>query len=280
MASRSYMFAGSFYPKGKRELESFVSDSIRKADVGNDIAAASVAYQVPHAGYEYSGSTAAYAYKALSLSNRLDEINTIVLIGPNHTGYGLPIAVSGMDWETPLGIAKNDMELSNALAGNEGIDLDDMAHMNEHSLEVQLPFLQHVFEGKSPKRYVFICMGDQSIDASKLINDALQSSLKKVKRNITVIASSDLNHYEPADIAMKKDSELIKAMEAMDLIRFNKLIDELNITACGFGPITVAMMHAKSAGAKRGVVLKYSNSGSATGDYSSVVEYSATAFIR
>ncbi|MGC8651973.1 MAG: AmmeMemoRadiSam system protein B [Candidatus Micrarchaeia archaeon] len=279
MATRRYRFAGSFYPQSKAELAEVVRDALNKATVDKAVAEASLAYQVPHAGYEYSGGTAAFTYKALSLSKRVQGIGTIVLVGPNHTGYGMPLAVSGMDWETPLGVAKNDLEFSNALAASEGIEMDDVAHAGEHSLEVQLPFLQYLFGANVAKKYAFICMGDQSIEASMLLFGALQKTLNKLKRSITVIASSDLNHYESAETAAKKDSKLLKAMEEMDPVKLNKLIYELDISACGFGPITVAMMYAKSAGAKKGVILKYSNSGDQTGDYSSVVEYSATAFI-
>jgi AmmeMemoRadiSam system protein B len=278
--TRRYKFAGSFYPMPKDKLEYFVSNAIGSAKIDSKNIDNAIAYQVPHAGYEYSGSTAAYAYKALMLNNNLSKIDTIVLIGPNHTGNGMPIAVSDMNWDTPLGIAKNDIELSKAIADGSDIYIDNAAHSEEHSLEVQLPFLQYMLMEKGMnKRYVFICMGVQDIDASRLLFSSIKSSQQRTKRNIIIIASSDLNHYESVEIAGKKDTELLKAMQNMDYIKLNKLIDELNISACGFGPITVAMMYASSMGASNGVILKYSNSGEQTGDYSSVVEYSAVAFV-
>ncbi|MGC8496130.1 MAG: AmmeMemoRadiSam system protein B [Candidatus Micrarchaeia archaeon] len=276
-STRRYRFAGSFYPMQKSALAAFVSKAVNESQVDKRTAKA-LAYQVPHAGYMYSGRIAAHAYKALSMNPRLDKIETVILIGPNHTGYGKPIAVSGKDWETPLGVAKNDIELSESIADGKFAFVDDEAHADEHSLEVQLPFLQHIIDSKNIK-YSFICMGDQSLDASIKLSKLIEKALSETGRSAIVIASSDLNHYEPASIAAKKDSKIIEAMSKLDYVGLNKLIDELNISACGYGPISVAIMHALSNGAHDGVMLAYGNSGSTTGDFDSVVEYSAFAFV-
>ncbi|MGC8647337.1 MAG: AmmeMemoRadiSam system protein B [Candidatus Micrarchaeia archaeon] len=278
MGVRSYKFAGAFYPVGSKEIMEFVRSSVSSAQIDSGIVDHAYAYQVPHAGYEYSGKIAAYAYKAVMLNSDMQDIESIILIGPNHTGYGAPIAVSSLDWSTPLGIIKNDNELSQAIADNESIFIDNVAHEEEHSLEVQLPFLQYAL-GSKEKKFVFICMGDQSLEASNALFESIELALKELKRKALIIASSDLNHYEPAEIAARKDRQLLKAMEDLDYAKFNKLIDELNISACGYGPITVAMLFAKARGARKGIILKYGNSGDSTGDYTSVVEYSASAFV-
>ena len=190
---------------------------------------------------------------------------------------GKPIAVSPDDWETPIGISLNDRELSKRIAeGSDYISMDGLAHANEHSIEVQLPFLQHLFP---KKKLVFICMGDQRVGASELLSNAIIKASDELKRGIMIIASSDFNHYESAEVAERKDSRLLDAAREIDYKGFNRLVEELEDSACGFGPISVAMLFAMRMGGRRGVVIKYTNSGESTGDYSSVVAYASIAFI-
>lgn len=272
---RKSVFDGSFYPSERSELAEFINKSMDGAPARGTINA--VSYVAPHAGYLYSGNTAAFTYRAIKEKQNLEEIDTIVLVGPNHTGQGRPIAVSLEDWSTPLGRVANDRELSRAIAGSsECIDIDELAHRNEHSIEVQLPFLH---EAAPEKMAVFVCMGDQSIDASNMLSKAVTESVDKLGRKALVVASSDLNHYESANVAKAKDSKLLDAARRLDHERFNKLVHELDDSVCGFGPITVAMLFARNAGAKRGIVLRYCTSGDVNGDYSSVVAYSSMAFV-
>ena len=274
--SRKSRFNGSFYPSQKKEILQFIEAALRDAKV--DAGPGSpFSYVAPHAGYAYSGKTAAYTYKALSKNPRMSKVETIVVVGPNHTGMGKPIAVSPDDWETPIGISLNDRELSKRIAeGSDYISMDGLAHANEHSIEVQLPFLQHLFP---KKKLVFICMGDQRVGASELLSNAIIKASDELKRGIMIIASSDFNHYESAEVAERKDSRLLDAARALDYKGFNRLVEELEDSACGFGPISVAMLFAMRMGGRRGVVLKYTNSGESTGDYSSVVAYASIAFI-
>lgn len=272
---RKSVFNGSFYPAGKSETEEFIKNAIKKADITGDMSDA-ISYVAPHAGYMYSGKTAAFSYKAMKASKITENTETIIVVGPNHTGNGTPISISMDDWETPFGKASNDRELSKAIAANsEYLQIDEEAHRGEHSIEVQLPFLQYLFPGK---RFAFICMGDQSLSASELLSDAIIKAAQVLNRKVLVVASSDFNHYESAEVAKRKDSKLLDAIKVMDYKSFNRLVDELRDTACGFGPITVAMLFAKHSSAKKGMVLKYTNSGEETGDYSSVVAYSSIAF--
>jgi hypothetical protein len=273
---RKTAFADSFYPGGSDELLRFIEGAMASAEVSPKPVESAVAYVSPHAGYAYSGKTAAYTYKAMQCMKDIDSIESVVIVGPNHTGVGAPIAVSTDDWETPIGVAKNDTALSNAIASTHDVYVDEDAHRDEHSIEVQLPFLKHALPGK---RFCFVCLGDQSIEASELLAGAILNASRSLGRKVIVLASSDFDHYEPAEIAEGKDSRLLEALKHMDHATFNRLVEELGDSICGFGPITTAMMFAKEMGAGSGVVLKYSNSGDATGDYSSVVAYASLAFV-
>lgn len=274
---RNEAVAGSFYPEDRKALNSFIENSLKEAKVDANAVKSAYAFVAPHAGYIYSGKTAAYTYKAISLNSRLNEIETVIVIGPNHTGFGRAISVSLDDWRTPIEIARNDRAFSKALADASGsISIDESAHRLEHSVEVQLPFVQSVLPNR---KFTFVCMGDQGLDYSRALSEAILKAEAETSRKIAVIASSDFDHYESAEIARKKDTKLLNAISRLDSASFNKLIDELNDSACGYGPITVAMLYALGKGAGRGVLLDYSNSGDAMGDYSSVVAYASLAFV-
>ena len=245
-------------PQVNSNIEQFINDATNMANITEDVSNAS-SYVVPHAGYMYSGKTAAFTYKAIKRNQSIEKIESIVIIEPNHTGNGKPISVSIEDWETPFGKASNDKELSKAIVGNSGyLQIDERAHEGEHSIEVQLPFTQYLFPGK---KFVFICMEDQSVMASELLSKAIIKAADELNRRILIIASSDFNHYESAEVAKRKDSKLLDAIKILDYKNFNKLIYETNDSACGFGPITVAMLFARDSGKKKGVILNYTNWG-------------------
>ncbi|MGC8538029.1 MAG: AmmeMemoRadiSam system protein B [Candidatus Micrarchaeia archaeon] len=276
MSLRRSVVAGEFYSSSASELSAFISKAIAEAKVPEGVEKA-CAYVSPHAGYEYSGRTAAYAYKALSMNAHIKDIDSIVLVGPNHTGIGTQISVSETDWETPLGTVRNDLELSKAIVDASGIaEFDESAHAGEHSLEVQLPFLQYLNIGK---KAAFICMGYQDLDTSKDLALAIADAVKTLGRHAIVIASSDFNHYESRSIGEKKDKVLFKYIESLDYAEFNKSVDKVGSSACGYGPITVAMEYASMNGCKKGILLYYSNSGLVTGDFNSVVDYASFAMV-
>ncbi len=275
MSVRNPAVQGQFYPSSKKELIAFIDSAMKNAKVSNDVTSAA-SFVAPHAGYVYSGKTAAYTYKALSLNKNLENIETLIFVGPNHTGYGTPISVSIEDWSNVLGVVSNDKELSKEIASADGLSIDETAHRYEHSIEVQLPFMQRTIPGK---KACFICMGDQSIESAELLSNSIESAVRKLKRNVIVIASSDFNHYESASIASKKDKPLFEQLEKMDYRKFYELKEKSNETSCGFGPITVSLLFSRNKGAKKGVLLSNSNSGDETGDYTSVVNYASFAFI-
>jgi AmmeMemoRadiSam system protein B len=227
----------------------------------------------PHAGYMYSGPVAANAYYELAQDGKPD---TMVILGPNHTGYGSAIALMNEGfWRTPLGDVEIDGETANRIVQETRlVDVDDLAHRFEHSIEVQLPFLQYLYG--SDFKLVPICFQMQDLSSAVEVGKALAEVL--ANKNAVVIASSDMTHYEPQRNAAAKDMAALKAVEAMDEKRFYSIIETQNVTACGYGPIAAVMVAAKGLGAKEAKLLCYKSSGDVTGDYSSVVGYAAVSF--
>lgn len=262
--------AGAFYPSSASALRGGISEYLKDAEKAVE-AKERVAIVCPHAGYEYSGSAAAYSYAACSNWKRKDI--TAVIIGPNHTGMGTPVSVSFEDWKTPLGEMKCDVELAQAIVkGSKMAQRDELAHLSEHSCEVQLPFLQM----KCPSaKIVCVCMGYQANEFAQDLGKAIFEAKKKTGRDIVVVASSDFTHYEPAAIAKQKDTNAIARLLAMDEAGFENLVEARNLSICGHGPIAAAMRYAKLSGAKKCELLRYTNSGEATGDDSAVVAYAS-----
>jgi AmmeMemoRadiSam system protein B len=226
----------------------------------------------PHAGYIYSGPVAAHAYYELALDGKPD---TVVLLGPNHTGLGSALSIMREGaWRTPLGDVEVDSAVSDAILHEINlIDVDEVAHRYEHSIEVQLPFLQFLY-GKEFK-IVPLCYQLQDYDSAVEVGRALTEALADT--NSVVIASSDMTHYEPAKTAALKDHAALKAVTDMDAKRFYETIENQNITACGFMPITSLITYGVGVCAKA-QLLSYHNSGDITGDHSSVVGYAAVSF--
>ncbi len=226
----------------------------------------------PHAGYVYSGPVAASSFYELAIDGKPD---TVVLLGPNHTGYGSGLALmrEGI-WRTPLGDVEVDSEISDAILHETNIvDVDEVAHRYEHSIEVQLPFLQFLY-GNSFK-IVPICYLMQDYESALEIGRALTESLNAT--NTVVIASSDMTHYESAKAAGAKDQAALKAVTDLNAKRFYETVETQNITACGYAPITSLITYSVGVCAKA-QLLSYHNSGDITGDPSSVVGYAAVCF--
>lgn len=234
-----------------------------------------VAVQVPHAGYVYSGPAAAHAYYALYLDGKPD---VFVILGPNHHGIGAPVAIfDGDAWETPLGVVNIDKEFVNLLIEHEVFELDDRAHQQEHSLEVQVPMLQYVYG--DDLRIVPIAMADQSLLTARKVAEAIIDAWDRSGKDVVVIASSDMSHYDPHEVTVEKDREAIMAIEALDADALYRLIFEKNITMCGFGPVATAITIARMLGAKP-FTLTYYTSGDISGDKSAVVGYASIIFSR
>jgi AmmeMemoRadiSam system protein B len=224
----------------------------------------------PHAGYMFSGPVAAHAYYELALDGSPD---TVVILGPNHTGYGSALsAMNEGSWRTPLGDVEVDNEVANAIVRESRIvDVDEAAHRFEHSIEVQLPFLQYLYG--SDFKIVPICFLMQDLTSAREVGQAVGRTLSG--RNAVIIASSDMTHYEPQVQAEKQDRRALEAIVAMDEARLLSIVEEESLTACGVGPIAALITATKVLGGKKAKLLCYKTSGDVIGDYSSVVGYAA-----
>ena len=225
---------------------------------------------VPHAGYYYSGPVAAHAYKELADDGIFD---TAVILGPNHTGYGHPVSLwAGVGWNTPLGELEINKELAQRLLG-EVIKADETAHTHEHSIEVQLPWLQYLYK---KVKIVPISMLAQDIETARAVGKAISQA----GDNLIIIASSDFTHYEPYPVAMERDGSVIEAIVALDEEELYERCENLNCTMCGYGPVASAIVAAKEMKAKKASLLKYATSGDTSGDFSQVVGYGSIVIKR
>ena len=226
----------------------------------------------PHAGYVYSGAVAANAFFSLASDGKPE---TLIILGPNHTGYGNPLsAMREGVWRTPLGDVQIDSEIADAIAAESGIlDFDEVAHRHEHSIEVQLPFLQYLYGNDF--KFVPICFLMQDLQSAQEIGSALAEAL--ANRNAVVIASSDFTHYESQTSVNRKDLAALDAVEALDEKQFYQILEAENVSACGYAPIAALMTYAKALGATKAEILSHKTSGDVTGDKSSVVGYAALA---
>jgi len=223
----------------------------------------------------FSGHVAAHAYYKLALDGKPD---VVVLFGPNHTGYGSALAVMNEGfWRTPLGDVEVDSELANQVMRESSIiDVDDSAHRFEHSIEVQLPFLQYLYG--SEFKIIPVCFLMQDLPSAKEVGQAVAKVI--AGKNAVIIASSDMTHYEPQKIAERKDKMALGAVEAMDETKLYSVIKTHRISACGYGPIAALIAAAKILGAKEAKLLCYKTSGDVIGDYSSVVGYGAVCLTK
>lgn len=224
----------------------------------------------PHAGYIYSGPVAANGFYKIALDGKPD---TIIILGPNHQGFGENISIMAEGrWKTPLGELEIDAEMAEDILKNSKIiKNDEKAHKYEHSIEVQLPFIQYIF-GKDIK-FVPICMTRQDIDTDIEIAKSICSSV--VDKNILIIASSDFTHYEPQEYAKNADKQAINAILEFNPDKLYDMIYHQNLTMCGPGPITVMLIACETLGAKKAELLKYATSGDISEMYDQVVGYAS-----
>lgn len=280
MPNRRPAVAGSFYPSDPGELSQLIRDCylhplgpgrLPPSVVSSDHTLACV---VPHAGYVYSGPVAAHSFLHLSSLRKPD---LAIIVAPNHYGVGSGVsAYNEGEWATPLGSLRVDEKAAAELAEAVGIlDFDPLAHKMEHSLEVQLPFLQQIYGDTVPILPISIAFQDYG--TTKLLAEGVAKVA--ATRKTLLIASSDLTHYESSESAREKDLPLLREVEKMDVPGFYSKVERLQMTVCGFGAIATIMQAAKSLGFTRGETLKYANSGDTTGDFLQVVGYGSVRFL-
>jgi AmmeMemoRadiSam system protein B len=221
---------------------------------------------VPHAGYMYSGKVAAQVYA------RLPQADVYVLLGPNHTGHGAPVAVATAGhWETPLGAVPIYLPLAQALLKHCPLaQWDDQAHRDEHSLEVQLPFLQ-----KSGHEFSIVCVAISTWDMGVLtkVGQALAQAISSMREKVCILASSDMNHFENLEITQRLDHMALERMEALDPQGLINVVTQEDISMCGAGPMAALLVAAMELGAVQCKCVAYATSAEASGDTDRVVGY-------
>lgn len=274
--------AGMFYPDDSEELVKTIEDCFLHSfgpgkipDIesfeGNDYP---VNVMVPHAGFQYSGTIAAHSYCELA-KNGFPEV--FIIIGPNHTGLGSEVSVFNKgEWITPLGNIQVDEEFADTLISfSDFASADFAAHMREHSIEVQLPFLQYF---SNDFKIVPVVLGSQTISAANDLAAAILKAGEKLGKSYCVIASSDLSHFNIQERANKVDGFVLEDIENMDEFKLLEEIIQYNITMCGYGPVMTTMILSKMCGKNTSEILAYKTSGDISGDLSSVVGYASGIF--
>ncbi len=257
--------AGQFYPGTEASLRKEVQRLIGMGKGGAKEKAIGIVS--PHAGYIYSGAVAGCVFSSIEIPE------TIIILGPNHTGIGTKFSLfkEGI-WNTPLGDVEIDNELAEIILKKcKFLREDSKAHMREHSLEVQLPFMQYL-KGADFK-IVPMVLSAYNLDAYQDIGNSIASAIKQLKKEALIVASSDMTHYEDQKSAERKDKIAIEAILNLDEIQLINKVEALNISMCGYIPAAVMLIAAKGLGAKQARLIKYQTSGDATGDYSAVVGY-------
>jgi len=264
MKIRHQQVAGYFYPAEKDKLQKDITLMLQvaKPEKAFDKIFGIVA---PHAGYVYSGKTAAFAYNLLKNKN----YKTVIIISPSHAEYFPGISIyDGDAYETPLGIVEIDNDITDKLVENSKIIYRDIeGHGREHALEVQIPFLQSVLTNF---KIVPIVMGDQS---KMFVNELAEKISKVVDERTLIVSSSDMSHFYSAAEADRLDSLVEKRINEFDFENLLKDIDGRECEACGSGPIIAMMKVASLKNINKSFVLKRSNSGDVTGDKTEVVGY-------
>ena len=273
-AIRQPAVAGRFYPGNaqrlRAEIETFTTARASASQDAAEIKIKAVGCVVPHAGYVYSGAVAGALYGRLQLPRRH------VILCPNHTGQGDPLAIMSRGaWHTPLGDAAIDGDIADALkAATSLLTEDPEAHRYEHALEVQLPFLQVL---QPAFRFVPITVGTSDFDSLVELGRALGGVLSSLGEPALVVASSDMNHYESDSVTRVKDQRAIAQVLALDPRGLYDAVRQYQISMCGYGPATVMLTAALMLGAAKAELVRYATSGEVSGDRDMVVGYAGIA---
>lgn len=255
--------AGRFYPGDPDDLRAEARSYLSHDKVQ---AVPAIGCIAPHAGYMYSGHVAGAVFAHLDIPERC------IVLCPNHTGMGSPLAiVSEGSWQTPLGNVPIESQLAHSLrAAFPALEEDAAAHRAEHAAEVELPFLQL---RQSHLTFVPIAIGARRLEVLEALGDALAGVISRGKGPVLIVASSDMNHYEPDAITRVKDHRAIERILTLDPRGLYDVVTHQNVTMCGFGPAVVMLTAARRLGAKSAELVKYATSGDISGDRNMVVGY-------
>lgn len=255
--------AGRFYPGDRRELSRQLEALL---DVPGAVKSAAIGCMVPHAGYMYSGGIAGQVYARLALPQRM------LLIGPRHYPRGAALAINSRGaWKTPLGNVTVDTELATQLCrACPDLREDDLAHRDEHALEVQLPFLQRL---AGEFRFVPIALGPVPYPALEALGRAAAEVVRARNEPVLLVASSDMNHYEDERTTREKDRRALEPLLRLDPRGLYDAVRRENISMCGYGAAVAMLVAAKELGATRAELVGYATSGDVSGDRDAVVGY-------
>ena len=259
---REASVAGQFYygnaSRLTEQVEAFIDSSARKEDVLGVVS--------PHAGLVYSGHVAGKVFSSIVFPE------TFILLGPNHTGLGSKISLmeSG-EWEIPTGTFSIDNKLSHKIAsGSSLVTKDSSAHLFEHSLEVQLPFIAYF---SKTVKIVPIVMLSATVQDCKDVGVSIAHAIKALNYPVVIVASSDMSHYVSDETAKKKDKLAIDRILSLDPEGLYETVLNERISMCGYMPVVTMLFAAKALGAQSAKLLKYATSGEVSGDYDHVVGY-------
>ncbi len=255
--------AGRFYPGRSeslgRQVDQYLGEETEKIE-------SALGCVVPHAGYIYSGHVAGAVF------GKLPKRSTYVILCPNHTGRGAPLAImSSGEWLTPLGRVPVDFSMAGQLRRACHLLMEDAeAHEDEHSLEVQLPFLQR---SAGEFGFVPIAVGVGGYSGLETLGHGIAQAVKPRAGDVMMVASSDMNHYEPDGMTREKDHKAIEKILALDPAGLYEVLRREDISMCGYGPAIAMMTAAKDLGAQHAQLIKYATSADTSGDRDSVVGY-------
>ncbi|MBW2477519.1 MAG: AmmeMemoRadiSam system protein B [Deltaproteobacteria bacterium] len=254
--------AGQFYPGNKSALSEMLQLLIPASEIHQRL----IGLMSPHAGYIYSGSVAGRTFSNVFIPEE------VIILGPNHHGQGHQAAVYDHgSWQTPLGEIAIAEKLAKAVLDScDYLSEDTLAHRFEHSLEVQVPFLQIL---SSTVRILPICIGRLPLEALLSIGDCLAEVIADRPCKPLIVASTDMTHYEPGDIAHQKDFAALEYVKKINPVGLHKTVTEKHISMCGVMPVVVMLQAALKLGATMAELVDYKNSGEVTGDQSEVVGY-------
>jgi AmmeMemoRadiSam system protein B len=259
---RSPAVAGQFYhstsSKLQQQVENYIDKSARREKA--------IAVVSPHAGLIYSGSVAGAVYSSI------DFPETFILIGPNHTGLGTQVSLMASgEWEIPTGVFRIDEKISHKISVYApNVTKDIKAHMFEHSLEVQLPFIAYF---SKEVKIVPIIILSATVEECRMIGEGIARAVKDIGSSVVIVASSDMSHYVPDELARKKDSKAIDRILSLDPEGLYEIVEKERISMCGYIPVTIMLYAAEALGARSARLIKYATSAEVSGDYEHVVGY-------
>ena len=256
--------AHQFYPGDPATLQKTVNEL--SPEIPENLKIRALAVIAPHAGYIYSGAVAGETFAKSTIPPH------VILLGPNHHGLGAPVALMGNgSWQMPMGEVPIDEQLADILLRNSPIiHNDSLAHRSEHSLEVEVPFLQH---SQPNLALTPLVISHLSLDTCMQLGKTIADAIGQYGKPVLIVASSDMTHYESRQEASRKDRLAMDRIEDLDPEGLYRTVMEKRITMCGIMPATIALAAAVELGAKRAELIRYTDSGETSGDTGHVVGY-------